>query len=246
MLSKSKISDHVPHPLYMQVMNDLKKQIENQELNPGDTLPTEEWLCKNYNVSRVTIRKAIKELTDDGFIERDFSKAARVAHKRVTRSLNHLGGLYEELKTAGIKPSSYILKTELIKANDDLAAKLGIAAGDPIQYIDRLRYADDQPICQQFIYINHTLCPDLDAKELIGNSLYEQIEKKCRYKIDFANQTIDATLATYKQAALLEMEERSNMLHVIRSTYLTNGVCIEYSESFYVASRYHLSMTLYR
>lgn len=243
---QSNVSKKTPHPLYIQVKNDIEKQIDLKQLKPGDVLPTEEWMCNFYKVSRVTVRKAIEELINDGFVERDFSKAARVAHKKVTRNMNHLEGLYEELKNAGFKPSSYILKSELIEADESIAEKLGIKAGDKVLYIDRLRYADEQPICQQFVYINHALCPDLEAKDIIGNSLYGQLEKKCRYKIDYAKQTIGASVATYKQAALLEMEERSNLLNVNRSTYLTNGVCIEYSESFYVASRYHLSMTLFR
>lgn len=246
MSAEQKINRRAPQPLYLQVKKDLLNQINSQELNPGDVLPTEEWLCNAYQVSRVTVRKAIEELLRDGVVERDFSKAARVAHKRMTRSLNHLDGLYEELSKNGFKPSSYILRSQQMQADETLAGALGIAAGDPVLYIDRMRYADDQPICQQIIYLNAALCPGLDPKELIRKSLYETLEKQFGLKIDYAKQTIDATTATIKQAALLEMEERSNVLKVTRNTYLKSGACVEYSESFYVACRYHLSMTLYR
>lgn len=90
------------------------------------------------------------------------------------------------------------------------------------------------------------LCPDLDVQKLVNTSLYEIIEKEYGLKILDAVQEIQARMADYRVAALLELAELSCMLQVSRTTFLDSGACIEYSDSLYVANRYKLSMTLRR
>ena len=240
------IAKYVKQPLYYRIKEDIKKQIENKKLNPGDFLPTEKSLCELYNVSRVTIRKAISELISEGLVVRDYSKMACVAGKHVARDLNYLGGLHEVLSKQGIKVSSYVLKSELIQADKKISEAMKIEEGTPVLFIDRLRYADSDPIAQQLLYIRIDLCPGLEAKDLINQSFYELLEKKYHYKIKSATQTINARTATYKQAALLEISKETNMLYIVRNTYLDNDECIEYSVNYYIANKYDLTMTLYR
>jgi DNA-binding GntR family transcriptional regulator len=234
------------NPLYHVVKEDIKKQIDNQELSPGDFILTEGELCEHYKVSRVTVRRAIEELVSEGVLQREHGKTASVTDNLIPRSLNHLGGLHEELTQTGIKCSSYILNSEVIAADERLAQKMKVEPNASILKFERLRYADGAPLCHQTAYVNKNLCPDLDVKELTNTSLYETFEKKFNLEIDYATQTISAVLSSYKVAALLELPERTCMLCVRRLTYLKGEKCIEYSESYYVGGRYNLSMTLQR
>jgi GntR family transcriptional regulator len=233
-------------PLYYRVKEDIKDQIERQELKPGDLLPTENYLCEKYKVSRVTIRKSISELINEGLVERDFGKAARVAHKQFDRSMNRLGSLFEELEQSGIRSFSYILSSQLIHADEKMAEIMLIPQGEELLYVHRVRYANDVPISLQQIYVRTQLCPNLTAEDMRNQSLYGIIENRYGLSIKYADQTISSVIATPKQAALLELESTTGLLRVNRTTYLTDECCVEYSKSLYVPSRYTLTMRLYR
>lgn len=234
------------NPLYYTIKEDIKNQINNKEFNPGDFIPTESDLCEKYKVSRVTIRRAIEELVEEGVLIKDRGKTAYVANKAIPRSLNRLGGLHEELTKAGIKCASYILNSETVKAEEWIAKKMEIDIDTLLYRFERLRYADGNPVCYQIVYLVKSLCEDINIRELATSSLYETIEHKFHLKIDYAEQTISSVLSTYKQSALLELPERTCMLCVKRTTFLEGTKCIEYSESYYVGNRYSLTMTLHR
>ena len=123
---------------------------------------------------------------------------------------------------------------------------MGIDSQDKVWVIERLRYANGKPLCYQLLYLNYKLCENLDTKELSTSSLYELLEHKLGVEIDTATQSIQAVMATYRIAALLELAEQTCMLKVNRTAYTKSGECFEYSESSYVSSRYMLTMTLKR
>ncbi len=233
-------------PLYFIIKEDIKEKIQNGLYKLGDILPTESSLCEEYKSSRVTIRRAINELIQENVLERGFGMTARVRSSPVPRSLNHLGGLHEELTKAGIMCFSYILNSEVVKVDDILSERMNLPVGSELYSIERLRYANSNPLCYQKIYLTAALCPDLDVKKLAKVSLYETLEKDYGLKISHAKQTIQACMANYKIAALLELNDLTCMLKVKRTSYLDTNECIEYSESHYVSDRYELSMTLNR
>ena len=233
-------------PLYFTIKEDIKRKVIANIYRPGDVLPTENSLCEEYGASRVTIRRSIKELIDEGVLERGYGKTARVVCESVPRSLNRLGGLQEQLSADGIKCSSFILSHEKVSAQGKAAEAMHLEPEDLVYRIERLRYANGKPLCYQVLFLPLKLCPDLDVQKLVNTSLYEIIEKDYGYRILDAVQEIQACMADYRTAALLELAELTCMLQVNRSTFLDNGECIEYSESLYVANRYKLSMTLRR
>ncbi len=233
-------------PLYFVVKEDIKSTIESGELKPGDVLATENELCQKYNVSRVTVRRAISELVSDQVLERGFGKSALVSRKAVPRSLNRLTGLFEELKSQGIKCSSYVLSTKVVAADKELAAKIGLEEQVKLRQIERLRYADGDPLCYQNMYIPEEMCVNLDTSKLVNNSLYYLLEADCGVSIASAEQTITSVMSGMRIAALLELHEDSPMLKTVRHAYDKDKHCVEYSESFYVGSRYKLNMTMER
>lgn len=233
-------------PLYYMIKEDIKRKIHEGELKPGEVLPTESRLCEEYNASRVTIRRAINELISENILDRGFGKTATVKCENVPRSLNRLGGLHEELEKAGIKCSSFILSSAVMDAPAEINEKMGIEKPAKVLKIERLRYANGQPLCYQILYLNYHMCEDLDIKCLARMSLYETLERDFHINIDNATQTIKAVMATYRIAALLELPEQTCMLQVNRTAYTDRQECIEYSESYYVSNRYTLTMTLKR
>ena len=233
-------------PLYFVIKENLKSQIEEGKYKAGDVLPTESRLCQEYGASRVTIRRAINELIHEDVLERGFGKTATVKCENVPRSLNRLGGLHEELEKAGIKCSSFILDSDVVDITPELLEKIEGVQGTKAWKIERLRYANGQPLCYQLLYLSYDLCRDLDVKSLSSVSLYETLENKFGIKIDNAKQTIKAVMSNYRIAALLELSEQTCMLQVNRTAYTDKDEWLEYSESYYVSNRYTLTMTLKR
>lgn len=233
-------------PLYFSIKEDIKQRIQNGEFKPGDVLPTESVLCEEYGASRVTIRRSMEELIEEGIVERGFGKTARVKCESVPRSLNQLSGLHEELSKQGIKCSSFVLSSEIEFPTQDLMEKMKIGEDEKVLKIERLRYANGQPLCYQLFFTLERLCPDLDVKRLTTESMYEIMEHEYNVKISKATQTISATMSNYRMTALLELPEQTCMLKICRIAVTDDNTCIEYSESYYVSNRYSLTMTMKR
>ena len=233
-------------PLYHSVKEDIKKKINTREFEAGEVLPTEAVLCQMYQVSRVTVRKAINELVGEGFLVRDFGKRAVVRDTPVSRDSNRLSSLQEELEKAGCKCSSYVLRSGIMAGTGVIAGAMGLSEGEQVLYIERLRYSNGVPLCYQQLYLNYGLCRQLDVSRLASHSLYTTLERELGLTIARATQTIQATLSSYRIAALLELPDQVSMLKINRTAYTDKDVCFEYSETQYVSSRYHLSMTLWR
>jgi GntR family transcriptional regulator len=220
------------------------KKIKMGVYKEGDLMPTEKALCEEYKVSRVTVRRAIDELLEDGVLFRNFGKSAAVSINKFPRSLNQLNGLQEELEAKGIKCSSYILSHKVIEANEDLAIKMSCNENEELLRIERLRYADGMPLCYQCIYLLNTYCKNLDFTALATASLYKMLKENCNVHLSYATQSINAVLSSYRISALLELETQEPMLKVSRKAYLENEICMEYSDSYYISKRYDLTMTL--
>ena len=106
---RSPVDHEYPVPLYWQVAEAIKRQIADGVLNPGDKLPTEKWLTENYKVSRVTARKAVQTLIDNGTLERVRGESPTIAYPHMSRQTNRLAGLSEDLKKMGHTPGALIL-----------------------------------------------------------------------------------------------------------------------------------------
>lgn len=238
---------HDDTPLYLRIKSDIIQKIQSQELKPGMPINTEAALCKEYDVSRVTIRKAIGELIGENVLVRDFGKRPIVNEKPLKRNVsNRLNSLHEEADKNGTKCSSYILSKEIMVPPEKVCQKMGLLKDEQVVYIERLRYIDGLPVCYQELYLNRKLFPDLDEKRLVMESLYKIIESEYGVRIEKAEQTISAVLSSYRVTAMLELSDQVCMLKVDRTAYSDKKECIEYSETQYVASRYNIEMVLWR
>ncbi len=234
-------------PLYVQTKEAIKQKIDEKVYRPGSILPTESELCEVFQVSRVTIRKAVGELLDEGVLVRGYARRLMVKDVVLSRGIgNELNSLQEELEQRGKKCFSYILTFEVEDISPELAEAMNLPEESKVIHIERLRYADDIPLCYQKLYLNYELCKDLDEKLIRTHSLYSTLENDLNIKIYKAEQSVTATVASYKVAAMLELPNRESIILITRRGYTDQEICFEYSETQYVASRYSLTMTLWR
>ncbi|OAA83067.1 HTH-type transcriptional repressor YvoA [Clostridium ljungdahlii] len=110
-----KVSKDNPLPLHYQIKEILQEMIENEELKPGDAIPTERELCEVQGVSRMTVNKAIMSLVNEGAIYRKQGKGTFVSEAKVNRQLSRLKSFTEEMEDEGHKTNTKVLNFQVKK-----------------------------------------------------------------------------------------------------------------------------------
>lgn len=153
----------IEKPLYLQLASVIRSEL-CENLDPNDRLPSEREICRVYDVSRTTVRLAMKELEDQGYIYRVHGKGTFVS--AINKNKQNLGDYYsftEQTKRQGKVPKSLVLEFEIVNSNYFIAGQLGIDPGNKIIRFVRLRLADNIPMMVETTYLPYdrfsTLAP---------------------------------------------------------------------------------------
>lgn len=198
--------------LYVQLHEILKKKIEGGEWAVGSQIPTEEELCKTYEISKATVRIAILDLARHGYLTRQQGKGTFVCKRVIPEGLAMFTSFKELMLEAGIDFSTNVLAQTVMMPTDDLDVHLGISEDKHIIYIKRLRIADNEPILLQEAFIPYHICPALLEEDVINSSLFELLEKKHRIKITKVKDYISIGSPNAEESKLLGLPETSNAL----------------------------------
>lgn len=158
-------------PLYAQIRDVIREQIDGGSLPPGAPLPTEDELQASYGVSRSVVRQALGQLAEMGLIVRQRGRGSVVAPRREHhRRANQAGGLRQQLASAGQD-----LRTEVISLTvEEPPAVAAAALGTTSTWkLERVRSVDDQPVIYMTTWLPADLFPTLSAGELDGGSLHD-------------------------------------------------------------------------
>lgn len=215
-------------PLYQQLQRSLREAIENRVLGPEDALPPERDLAEMLNVSRITVRKAIDELVEDGLLIRKQGSGTFVTN-RVEKNFAKLTSFSEDMRARGREPRSVWLNRAEGTVTPEESLTLRSSPGTPVFRFHRIRYADEAPMALEYATVLADCLPSLDA---VQSSLYEALEKSGHRPVR-ALQRLRAVLLTADQAKLLKAQERDPGLLVARVGYLRDGRAVEYSQSWY-------------
>lgn len=191
-------------PLYLQIKNSLKEQITSQTYQVGEKIPTETELETLYDVSRVTVRKAIKELEAEGYLVKRQGKGTFVNHKTVKRKLSYVMGFSQSLIKKGFTPSSHVLAKKVISPPPEIARKLQLDIDDKVIYIQRRRCADGIPIFLENNYLSYKDFSFLLNENLEG-SLYEILEKRGISPKNSDEKTLEIVLANDEMAETMSL-----------------------------------------
>ncbi|MCD7036370.1 GntR family transcriptional regulator [Metabacillus sp. GX 13764] len=239
------INKESPLPIYYQLEEGIKKQIEDGVLHPGDTLPSEREYSEIYSISRMTVRQAISNLVTEGFLERKRGKGTFIAQKKFKQNLKGLTSFTEEMKKRGLEPETIMIHFNKIPASITLAGKLEIEAGTQVFEIKRIRLADGTPMAYESLYVPAHLLPELTI-ELAKSSIYDYAESMAGLEIGQAVQELEAVTAKKREAAMLEVKEGSPILCIMRKTRLKDGTVFEVVDSYYRADRYKFAVEMER
>lgn len=230
-----------PVPLYYQVAQVLEQAIESGELSPGERLDNEIALAERLGLSRPTMRRAIQYLVDRGLLVRKRGVGTQVVHRAVRRPIE-LTSLYDDLATEGRSPRTDVLKLEEIPASDNVAHVLGVGEGTPVIALERLRYADNEPLAIMRNYLPAGLA-GITEEGLRTAGLY-QLMRAAGIRFHLASQVIGARPATTVEARMLAEPRGASLLTMRRTAYDESGRVVEYGDHIYRASVYSFEFVL--
>lgn len=220
-------------PLYQQLQRALRGAIGRGALGAGDALPSERQLAAELGISRITVRKAIDGLADEGLLVRRQGSGNFVG-TRIEKNFAKLTSFSEDMRARGRVPGSRWLKKQEGRVTPNEAMRLALSPGAKVFRFHRLRFADDAPMALEICTIAGNALPSADA---VDTSLYDALERAGNRPVR-ALQRLRALLLDDEQARLLQARPGDAALLVERVGYLRDGHAIELSRSVYRGDAY--------
>ena len=199
-------------PLYQQLVLRLKNDIAVGVYGAGARIPSEQLLCDTYGVSRVTVRKAMLELVQEGLLVRRQGKGTFVAEARIQRNLQHITSFSEACRQMGHSAGAKLISAEWTEASPEDAEKLGIAAGENMLEICRLRLCDGEPVMLEINRFTQACAFLMDAAfeslyALLGEHGVVPASAVHDISLGYATPFVSRHLGTAQGDALLLLDE---------------------------------------
>lgn len=242
MLEVFKIDKTSDFPYYQQLYQFLKEQIEKQVFKAQESLPSENEMQKLYGVSRITIRRALSDLEQDGYVRRQKGKGTIVLEQRKIRGLDEFQGFTMAARKRGQEPGSIILHCDYEQASIKVAEKLQLQPGDQVLFLKRLRLLDGKVIALHQTYISLKLPVSIRKEDFTSSiSLYAYLEGKgiC---LGNADETIEVRMADAKLRKELFLTESKPIVYKVLVTNTVDQIPVEYSENAYIAETFKYSI----
>ncbi|MGO4451555.1 GntR family transcriptional regulator [Phyllobacterium sp. TAF24] len=234
-----------PEPLYVQLRIILKSMIDARQLQLNDKLPSERELVQLYGVSRITVRQAIKDLENLGFLQTRAGKGIYVTEPKPTYEIEIVRSFTETAEANNRKPGMQLLTGAVIQADLDITRPLSLPAGSNVVFIERLRFLDDLPVVVQRDWFAEAIAPGiLDIDWNNGNrSLYAEFNTRYGVVPTRGQSTLSARLASEQEAKLLQLDLPAAVLTLDQIAYDNEYRPVNVSSMAYHPVRYPLSLT---
>src|SRR5882757_2147934 len=220
-------------PLYSRVETVLASEINAGVLKVGDQLPTEDSLIVRFEVSRITVRRAIQNLVSRGLVEIHRGKGTFVAAPRITQELTDLTGFVEDMHAVGRKPMARVIDKEIVTADTTVAGQLGLTKGQRVVRIRRVRLADGVPTSFDETYLPLEIGKKIITNNLKVEPIFSLLERKYDVPLIEAEYKLDAVEAQPEVAAALKVKRRSPIFRIERTSYSTGGRPVDYERLHY-------------
>ncbi len=232
------INRDIPVPLYYQISQLIRQQIESGEIGPGEQIPTEKELQERFDVSRSTVRQAIADLVYAGLLERRSTKGTIVARTKLEETLFGFGSFTNEILKRNMVPESRLLDFKVIPAPATVAQQLEIDPGSPVAALERVRTVDGEPVAVENWYAPAEYLPGIDRSYFKETgqeqSTYYMLKDKYNILLFKAVDTISAVALEPRDAKLLGMEPGMSALRRTRVSLGVNDVPMVYASGVYI------------
>lgn len=232
-------------PMYRQIAEALREKINEGELKPGDALPTESSLQEAFNVSRVTVRQALKLLTEEHIVESIQGSGTYVKEERVNYDIYQLTGFYEKLADRNVDTHSEVSIFEVLKADAKLAEKLNLSHDDKVWHVKRVRFIKQKPVNLEETWMPLAMFPDL-TWEVMENSKYHYVEQIKKLVIDRSEQELVPIMPSEEAIAALSLDPAKPILEKVSRGFLKDGRVFEYSRNVFNTDDYKFTLVARR
>ncbi|QUD88561.1 GntR family transcriptional regulator [Phenylobacterium montanum] len=220
-------------PLYQQLQRALRDAIADKRLAPDEALPPERDLAEEFQISRITVRKALDGLVNDGLLTRRQGAGTFVA-ARVEKNFSKLSSFSEDMISRGRTPHSVWLSRSTGAVTPEESMTLGLSPGTPVYRFNRIRFADGAPMALEYSTVPGFCLP---SPEVVESSLYGALEKHGARPVR-ALQRLRAVLFTPEQAEMMGVPDKSAGLLIERRGFLKDGRPVEFTQSYYRGDAY--------
>jgi GntR family transcriptional regulator len=231
-------------PAYRQIQASIVKRIESGQLKPGDAVDSERELAKIHQVSLMTARHALTALEREGMVHRRRGAGTFVAPPKI--HFNKLTSFTEQMAGRSLAAFSKVLSFGIVENEQEVAAKLGLAAHARLLKIERLRLAADEPFAVETCYLPAEEFHGLNRNLVARGSLFSILESTYGIQIAYADEEMDATAAGPATANLLKVSRDEPLLRIRQVIYSTKGKAALYVLGLYRSDRHTLLVRRFR
>ena len=223
----------MPSPKYLEIQNLLLQRIKNGDYQEGQLIPKEVDLAEQLNVSRPTVRHAIRNLVQAGYLERRKKRGTIVTQTKIKQQFTHVIESYNtEIQNNGLVAKTQVLNFSTEKANDEVAEALTIKPNTEVYKLARLRSADNKPVVFVVTYLPIAQLPDLQKIDFTHHSLYSELAK-AGLEITHVSRKIEVHPATEEEAQLLETDIKAPIFYFHTIGFTKDHRALEYSIASY-------------
>ncbi len=246
MLDRPPLNRDTSVPLYVQIAEIVRRDIENGTLRPGERLPNELEMADRYGVSRLTVRKSFQILSREGILTQRQGKGTFIQEMPPIREgLSSLHSLSTVIEQHGAVPRVDVLNLRMIKAPPAVARKLRLDPGnDTVLYIERRHRIDNDPVALAMIYLPYELGKDFTAKDVESKSILSLLRERHHIRLKEGQESIWASSAGRSMARLLDIGVQAPVLVAELLTCSDEGVPVELIALFYRGDMYEVSVNL--
>lgn len=231
-------------PLYVQLMELLERQIVTGERDPGERLPSEAELARQFDVSIITVRSAVGGLCKRGLVERKQGKGTFVKKVEGTRDIRNLEGFSDSCLRQGIEPGGRMLVNQPVTLSDKTSHALGQPQGAQGIYISRLRFADGKPVAIEKNYFPQQYS-FLLGERFDNRSLFQFLKEQAQVSVARADKRIELCQATTEEGKLLQVAAGTPMLFIKSTAYTQSGEPLYVGTQIMNGERFSLQITQY-
>ncbi|MCM3569252.1 GntR family transcriptional regulator [Neobacillus mesonae] len=220
-----KIDKNSHVPFYRQVEQVLEKKITSKQWEVGYQLPAEQELAEIFDVSTITVKRAVIELVNKGYLYRQRGKGTFVSGSTKERDIT----AFFTLTTDNEEHPHELISFSIEDANNEIVKKLVLPPKAKIFKIHRVKIENDVPIMLEYTYLPYEICPTLTTDDINNDLIYNILQKKYQVSLDKVKVFIKPYVVKDEEAERLQVESGTPVFKWERFTYTHQGDIVEYS-----------------
>lgn len=219
--------------LHVHIKEELLDRIKSNKYKKGEQIPTELELCKDFEVSRTTVRTALNQLTLEGYLVRQQGKGTYVADQKVSQTLSHTVKRYsDQIAVQGKEAKITLISINVVPATEMMQQYLDVSLNDPIQRIERVRKANGEPTQYEIAYIPWSVAPGISVKHA-ETSLYAAFKDEFGVSIARTTEHVEIALSDERSCKHLQCEPGLPCFYIETIAEDAKGKKVEFSRSYF-------------